>query len=149
MSYLCSYYHFVFRTKNSRPTISPENAQTLYKYIFGISENLGCRLLRINGMADHIHIAVELPNTLPQTYMREIKGSSSKWIKGHRDLFPNFEGWGREYFGSSFSHRDLHRVVGYISNQQYHHSAKSFEEEMVQFFNDSGKEDKIGYFLAN
>ncbi len=149
MSYLCSYYHFVFRTKRNEYTITSEHSQRLYNFILSIATRLNCRLIRINGMPDHIHMAVEMPDTLPSVLMREVKSRSSRWMKENPDLFPNFDGWGKEYFGSSFSYRDLDKVVNYIANQRTHHQTQSLSEEMKAFFSGTGQEEKAKYFLSD
>ena len=37
-------------------TIAEGNCEQLYKYIWGIIKNKNCKLYRINGAEDHIHI---------------------------------------------------------------------------------------------
>ena len=148
MSYVTSYYHFVFRTKCNLRVIDEDAAEKLYRYINGISLNLGCTLLKVNGMPDHIHIAVSLsPDISPAVYMREVK-SSSKWIAENK-LFPGFQGWGKSYFGSTFSSKDRGRVESYISNQQIHHRKMTMKEELESFFNAVSMGDKLQYFLRD
>ena len=75
-------YHIIFRTKGSVKTINQNHAKDLYKYIFGIIKNKNCQLARINGMEDHIHIISDLhPSVALADFIREIKVSSSKWMK--------------------------------------------------------------------
>ena len=57
-------YHIIFRTKDSLKTINLVNAPLLYNYIFGICRNKNCKLYRIGGVTDHIHIFAGLPPTL-------------------------------------------------------------------------------------
>ncbi len=142
MSYRRSYYHFVFRTKHSEKLLTAENSSKLYSYIIGISNELGYRVIRINGMSDHIHIAAGLPDVLPNTYIREVKCRSSRWMKDNPSLFRRFKGWAKGYFGSSFSHKDLDKVANYIANQQEHHIDKTFSCKMERFFSDAGMSDK-------
>jgi REP element-mobilizing transposase RayT len=48
-------------------------------------------------MEDHIHILSDLhPSIALADYIREIKVSSSKWMKAS-GLFPCFRGWGVKY----------------------------------------------------
>jgi Transposase and inactivated derivatives len=71
-------YHIIFRTKNSARTISLPESEELYRYIWGIIKNKNGKLLRINGMEDHVHILSDLPSTIALAdYVREIKASSS------------------------------------------------------------------------
>ena len=46
MAYINSYYHFVFRTKANLRVLDTDTTPRLYKYICGISENSGCRVIR-------------------------------------------------------------------------------------------------------
>ena len=74
MAYIDLYYHFVFRTKHSLRVIDEEHEDKLYNYIYGISSHLGCNIKKINGMPDHIHIAVSTNADMsPSVYMREVK----------------------------------------------------------------------------
>lgn len=87
------FYHIVFGTKHRRQTIDEKNETELYKYIFGILNNKKCKLYRINGMPDHIHILCDLhPNLNLSSLVKDIKGASNLWIK-ESGLFDEFEGW--------------------------------------------------------
>jgi putative transposase len=50
------FYQIVFGTKERKATLETAHEDELYKYIWGIIKNKNCKLYRINGMADHIHI---------------------------------------------------------------------------------------------
>ena len=85
------FYQIVFATKNRQPTINPEYENELYKYIFGVINNKKCKLFRINGMADHIHIFCDLhPFLSLSSYVKDIKVVSNLWMK-ESGKFPNFE----------------------------------------------------------
>ena len=60
MSYTTSYYHIVFRTYRSEPTIPTDHERELYAYIYGIAKNLSCQTYRIGGMPEHVHLFVSL-----------------------------------------------------------------------------------------
>ena len=64
MSYTQSFYHIVFHTYRSEPTIPVKHDRELNAYIYGIARNLNCQTYRIGGMPDHVHIFVSLPPTL-------------------------------------------------------------------------------------
>ena len=98
MAYINSFFHFVFRTKANLQVLDTDTTPRLYKYIYGISENSGCRVIAINGMPDHIHIAAELSAEMsPSEYMREVKSRSSRWM-AENHLFYGFQGWGKVVF---------------------------------------------------
>ena len=98
MSYTNLLYHIIFRTKDSLKTINLVNATLLYNYIFGICRNKNCKLYRIGGVTDHIHIFAGLPPTLcVSDFVKLIKTESNKFMKNHRTEFPKFGGWGTGY----------------------------------------------------
>lgn len=138
MSKVSAIYHIVINTKNRRKSIPDSKKRDLYKYIYAIIKNNDCVLLRINGIANHIHILVELHQTVAlSTLVKSIKQSSSRWLSGNAD-FPLFEGWGREYFAATI-HRDMiEQVKQYIINQDNHHAKINFEDEVKEFCRENG-----------
>ncbi|MBQ9467289.1 MAG: transposase [Muribaculaceae bacterium] len=62
--------------------------------------------------------------------MRELKRSTSIWMKQHPELFPDFIGWGKEYYAFSCGVREKDAVVAYIKGQEAHHNVSSFDDEM-------------------
>ena len=75
------YLHFVFAVQNRISLISSEWKDELYKYITGIVQNNGHKLIAINGMANHLHAAIGYkPHQLISELLQDVKGSSSKWI---------------------------------------------------------------------
>ena len=93
MSYTQIYYQIVFGTKNRKHTIAETHCKELYKYIYGLIQNKQCKLYRINGIEDHIHIFSDLhPSIALADYIKDIKIASSKWMK-ESGRFPDFIGW--------------------------------------------------------
>jgi len=130
-------YHIVFRTKGSEKTIRQEHREKLYQYIWGIVKNKNCVLFRINGMEDHIHILSDLhPSVALADYIRDIKISSSKWMKAS-GLFPDFKGWGIKYCALTYSSDDRDTIINYIKNQQEHHRRESFQDEIRRLFREN------------
>ena len=149
MSYTTSYYHIVFRTFRSEPTISIEHEKELYAYIYGIAKNLRCQTYRIGGMPDHIHIFVSLPPSLSlASFVQRIKTESSKWLKTNPN-FPRFRGWGHEYAGFSYGVRDKGMIVGYIMKQKEHHRKITFAEEYRAFLMENNITIDERYFLSD
>ena len=96
MSYTRLFYHIVFRTKYSIPSIDIAYEDELYRYIWGIVQNKEGVLFRIGGMPDHLHPFVELTGKQSiADFVREVKASSSKWLKSNPH-FPLFSGWGKD-----------------------------------------------------
>ena len=105
-SYRQIFYHLVFGTKNLKPTIADIYAEELYKYISGIIKNRNCKLYRINGVEDHIHIMSDLhPSVCLSDYVKDIKVASSLWMK-ESGKFSAFEGWQEGYGAFTYSIRE-------------------------------------------
>ena len=130
MSYVAAFYHIVFSTKSREMTINETNCEKLYKFCNYLVTEKGCALIRINGMGDHIHLLIELSPTLALSdFVKHIKQKSSIWMK-ESGLFPRFNGWGKEYFAHTVSHKDIPNVKAYIINQKAHHLAFPFDSEL-------------------
>ena len=131
-------YHIVFRTKSSKKTINQEHSTNLKKYIWGIIKNKKCVLFRINCMEEHVHILSDLhPSVALSDYIKEIKVSSSKWMK-ESGFFPDFRGWGIKYCALTYSYKERDIIIEYIKNQQEHHRKESFQDEIRRFFKEQG-----------
>lgn len=134
------YYQIVFSTKYRKPVLSIEHEDELYKYIWGIVKNKNCKLYRINGMPDHIHLFTDLhPSVSLSSFVKDIKVSSNLWIK-QSGLFPEFEEWQSGYGAFTYSEREKDIIVNYIKNQKEHHKTESFEDEYKNLLNSHGVE---------
>lgn len=138
MSTVKSLYHIVINTKRREMTISEANKRHLYAYMFGIIKNQNCTLIRMNGIANHIHLLVDLSVEISlSNFMRELKRSSSIWLKSQRNLFPSFDGWGKEYYAFSCGQSQVDAIVEYIKGQETHHNIVSFEDEIGSMASDN------------
>lgn len=98
----------------------------LYKYITGIVQANNHKLLAINGMPDHVHVLFGMrPAQSLSDLMKDVKGSSSKWINEKRLAPGRFE-WQEGYGAFSYSKPDIGNVIEYIENQELHHRNKDF-----------------------
>jgi REP element-mobilizing transposase RayT len=126
------YLHLVFAVQNRISMIQPEWKDELYKYITGIIQNNGHKLIAINGVSNHLHIATGYkPHQLIPDLLQDIKGSSSKWINEKNFINGKFK-WQEGYGAFSFSHSQIDRVANYIKNQERHHKKQTFREEYLQ-----------------
>ena len=149
MSFVTAIYHVVINTYRRRLTIPNESSEKLYRYIFGIVKAKGCTLLRVNGIGNHIHLLIELsPATSLSSLMQDVKSSSSKWMKQYPQLFPMFEGWGKEYAAFTYALRDKDMLIHYIDNQRIHHQSKSFEHEYRVLMRNAGIEWNEKFMLT-
>ncbi|MGB7201801.1 MAG: IS200/IS605 family transposase [Pyrinomonadaceae bacterium] len=127
MSHTHFLFHIVFATKDRKPLITAEWESELYAYISGIIKNYGGQTLEINGMPDHLHIATQLDLKIGfPDLMRDVKASSSKWVRRNRLYEFN---WQRRYGAFTVSESALDTVRQYIRNQKSHHLSQSFEDE--------------------
>ncbi len=141
------FYHLVFATKNLKPGINPQFENELYKYIFGIINKKNCKLYRVNGMADHIHIFCSLhPSLSLSNFIKDIKIASNLWMKESGN-FPDFNSWqeGYEAFTYSFQEKDI--IINYIKNQKEHHKVENFYDEFKRLIIENGIEFDEKYFL--
>lgn len=137
MSKVNAVYHIVFATKNRQMTISNEHREDLYRYIWSLLKEYNCHLYRISGIPNHIHMLINLNPTIAlSTLMREIKSRSSAWLKSD-ERFPDFTGWGREYFATTVTYNDRNGVIEYIKSQQRHHAVTDFDEELSRLYNNN------------
>ena len=150
MAYTNLLYHIVFRPKNSAQVIVVDKEEMLYRYIWGFVENKKGVLYRIGGMPDHIHLLVQLPATIAVAdFVRDLKTSTSVFLKDNKDSFPKFDGWAKSYCALSYSTREKDMVVNYIKSQKEHHKRVSFREEFLVLLKESGVEVDMKYFMVD
>ena len=138
MSKVNSLHHIVINTKHRQPTLTMNYIKNMYRFIWSRINARGSKLVRIGGIENHIHFLVDLSSTDSLAeLMRDIKQLSSKWAK-ESGLFPQFQGWGREYFAFSVGFREKEIVIEYIKNQITQHKGLTYEEEMKRITIDEG-----------
>jgi REP-associated tyrosine transposase len=126
--------HLVFSTKNRQPLITETIESELFQYLGGIFRNCKCPSLVIGGDQDHIRTLFALSrNCSIAELVREIKSSSSKWLKGKGVEFQHFQrqtGYGAFSIGQS----GVEELKHYIANQKIHHSRGSFEKMSFGYY---------------
>jgi REP element-mobilizing transposase RayT len=121
--------HLVFSTKDRQPLLGASVRPSLHAYLATVARNIGCECYRVGGVADHVHLAVQLPRTLTIAgVVEELKTSSSKWLKTQATGLAAFA-WQRGYGAFSVSPSDLDALRSYIDSQEEHHRVKTFQEE--------------------
>ena len=84
--------HVVFSVRRRTGLIRDEWRENLHRYITGIVQNKGHKMLAINSMPDHIHIFLGLkPDIAVSDIVRDIKANSSKWINEEKRTIGRFE----------------------------------------------------------
>ena len=131
MSYISSYFHCVFSTKERRRLITPTLRDRLWPFLGGIARKNKMKAIEIGGMEDHVHILLSLPSTLSiAKALQLIKGGSSKWV---HETFPDHRmfGWQVKYGAFSVSVSQLDTIIQYIKDQKEHHRQMTFQEEFI------------------
>jgi putative transposase len=130
--------HIIFCTKNREPWLDHDVRPRMHAYLATLCRELGAELVRVGGVADHVHIVTTLPRTASQAEVVEhIKKISSKWIKGLEARYRGFF-WQRGYGAFSVSPSQLDAVLQYIDAQQEHHRTRTFQEEYRDFLRKHG-----------
>ena len=137
--------HVIFSTKNREPFISPRLEPELFAYIGGILKNQNSRLLDAGGTADHVHLLIsQSKNVSLSSLMKDLKKDSSFWIKTKGRQFDNFH-WQDGYGAFSIGHSQIAALKKYISQQKEHHRKRTFQEELMAFFDEYGMEYDVRY----
>lgn len=136
-TYTQIHIQFVFAVKHRRALIESNWKNELYKYITGIIQNNQHKVIIINGVEDHIHILVGLrPTQSISDLLKEIKGSSSKWINERGFTKMRFE-WQEGYGAFSYGLSSLKNVIRYIENQEQHHAKQNFIAEYIDMLHEN------------
>jgi putative transposase len=148
-TYTQLYIHFVFAVKYRAAVIQPEWEDHLHKYITGIVQNNGHKMLAINSMPDHLHFFAGLnPKQSISEMMRLVKGDSSEFINKEKFTKRKFY-WQEGYGAFSNSRSQIDGVVKYILNQKQHHANKTFREEYVVMLEDYAVEYDLKYIFQD
>ena len=128
-TYTQIHIHAVFTVQNRACVIHKRWQEELYRYITGIVQNHGHKVLAINGMPDHVHLFFGMrPTQSLSELMQAVKGDSSKWINEKQLVRGRFS-WQEGYGAFSYSKSHVPNVIQYIKNQEQHHRTRTFIEE--------------------
>jgi len=131
-TYTQIYIQTVFSPKYRGCLIQQGWENELQKYITGIIQNKGHKMIAIDGMPDHVHIFMGMkPHQGLSDLVRDIKSDSSRWINQNKFVKGKFA-WQEGYGAFSYSHSQITNVANYIANQKHHHKKKSFKEEYFE-----------------
>jgi putative transposase len=83
--------------------------------------SIGAVTHAVNGVSDHVHIAVRLPATRAVAkYVEEVKGYAS-WLVNHSPTVEAQFYWQAGYGALTFRRSELSTVVAYVLKQEEHH----------------------------
>jgi hypothetical protein len=63
--------HIIFSTKNREPWLDFNVRPRMHAYLATVCRDLGAELVRVGGVADHVHIVTTLPRTVSQAQFIE------------------------------------------------------------------------------
>jgi putative transposase len=122
------HFHIVFATKERRDFIAAFWRNQFHEYLGGTIRGLGDVALAVGGVEDHVHVLVSLkPAHRLADVPRELKKASSVWASERFE--PSFA-WQEGYSAFSVSPSHLDAVRNYIANQEEHHHAVDFNQEL-------------------
>jgi putative transposase len=138
MRWYC-YYHFVWATKNREHLIQAQMENSLFSVIRLKTMELHSqnRILAINAMPDHIHVAVMLyPNVTISHWIKRVKGASSHAMNTEYPHAETHFRWQRGYSVHTFGAKNSSFVISYIQNQKQHHAANTIEPYLEEVDDD-------------
>ena len=118
--------HVVFSTRDRVDLILLKLETELYKYIHGIIENNGAKLIIAGGIANHIHLLISIGKNDVPTLIGDFKLSTSLWMKkkGVAKFY-----WQKGYGAFSIGQSQVADVSFYIRNQKEHHKELDYKVE--------------------
>ncbi len=127
------YIQIVFAVKGRENLISKIHREELHKYITGIVQNRGQKMLSIFCMPDHVHLLVGIkPSITISDLVRDIKAGSSNFINQQYYVNGKFN-WQEGFGAFSYSKSQIDTVIKYILSQEEHHKKTTFREEYFDF----------------
>ena len=115
------FVHFVWSTVMREPLITEDIETAIQRSIAAKAVKLGCKVIAIGGIEDHIHVFVEIPATIAISELaRQMKGSSSHLANSLSGPIRGF-GWDDSYGAFTVGVRQLNKVKYYVDHQRDHH----------------------------
>jgi len=133
--------HLIFSTKERFPFLKePKVRNDMHAYLATVLRSHDCETLIVGGTNDHMHALFDLSRKFSiATIVKEIKRTSSAWIKGVSPSCKKFH-WQNGYGAFSVSRSHLDRVYRYIEGQEHHHRRITFKDEYRSFLKKYGIE---------
>ncbi len=131
---LALYLHLVWATWDRLPLVTSEIERRLYRNIESETQDMGCTVLALNGMPDHVHLVVSFPTTVTiADLVKQVKGVSSHFVNDALKPETQFK-WQGSYGAFSVSRWDLDKIIGYVKRQKEHHRAGELFPEWEEAF---------------
>jgi len=116
--YLCN-YHFVWIPKYRRDVLVGEIVEYTKEVLKSIADGLGCEIIALKVMPDHIHLFVNCPPRYSPSYLANyFKGKSARLVlKKFPELRKYTKLWTRSYFVSTAGNVSNETIRKYIEEQ--------------------------------
>ena len=128
------FVHFVWATWDRLPLITPDMEERLYRNIGASAVSMGCKVLAINGVSNHVHVLLSLPSTVTiADVAKKMKGTSSHFVNDQLQPSTGFK-WQGYYGAFSVSRWDLPKLIAYIDKQKEHHASGDLWDDIEDVF---------------
>ena len=116
------YLHVVWSTRLREPHLTPSLAPVVRGWITAEAEALGCDVLALHGMPDHLHLLVRTPARVAVAQLvKQVKGVSSR--EANTTIADGFGfRWQEGYGAFSVSRSHVPRVLAYVQTQPERHA---------------------------
>jgi len=123
--------HITWHTKDNSPVLRDIVEDRLHRYLkHRALQTPGVIVHEINGMPDHVHLAVAIPPTVGiSEWVGKLKGASAHHIN-HEICNQKVLEWQTGYGVVSFGTKDLPWVVAYIQKQKSHHAGDTVQDRL-------------------
>jgi putative transposase len=93
------------------------------------AEKLGCQVLALNGVEDHVHVLVRVPGKLSAAeFAKQVKCNSSNALNDRLPDGTSFR-WQEGYGCVSISRSHIRRVQQYVESQKQRHASSDLWPE--------------------
>jgi len=123
------YFHLVWATYDRLPLLLPQYETRLFSCVVAKTEDMGCKVVALDGLEDHIHLLVRgRPSVAVASLVKEVKGASSHLMNQEIAPLDTFR-WQGAYGAFSVSPRAVPKVKDYVFNQKTRHYVGDLQED--------------------
>jgi putative transposase len=131
---LALFIHLVWATWDRQPLVTADIERRIYRNIESEVSEMGCKVLAINGMPEHVHLVVTIPSTISIADLaKQVKGVSSHFVNETLKPGIGFK-WQGSYGAFTVSRWDVDKIVNYVKGQKRHHHEDDLLMEWEQTF---------------
>ena len=117
------YFHIVWATKHRQPLLTLELEQAVFRCALTVAAELGCEVVGLNGMPDHVHLLIRSgPQFNLSRLLKQIKGNTSALANDMHQHAASFR-WQEGYYAITVTPSHVPKVQAYIKHQKEHHRA--------------------------